>query len=117
MKISNKDVDDVLAKVRQQLQDDKTLSVSLRTTIELLIALIQILTGRLGTDSANSSKPPSQDPNRAKKSRRKGERKPGSQPGRIGKTLQPLEDPDVIRAVKLDAAHCRRAASSGWALR
>ena len=61
MKISNKDVDDVLAKVRQQLQDDKTLSVSLRTTIELLIALIQILTGRLGTDSANSSKPPSQD--------------------------------------------------------
>lgn len=67
MKISNKDVDDVLAKVRQQLQDDKTLSVSLRTTIELLIALIQILTGRLGTDSANSSKPPSQDPNRPRK--------------------------------------------------
>ena len=102
MKISNKDVDDVLAKVRQQLQDDKTLSVSLRTTIELLIALIQILTGRLGTDSANSSKPPSQDPNRAKKSRRKGERKPGGQPGRTGKTLQPIEDPDVIRSVKLD---------------
>ena len=102
MKISNKDVDDVLAKVRQQLQDDQTLSVSLRTTIELLVALIQILTGRLGTDSANSSKPPSQDPNRPKKSRRKGERKPGGQPGRIGKTLQPMEDPDVIRAVKLD---------------
>jgi transposase len=102
MKISNRDVDDILAKVRQQLQDDQTLSVSLRTTIELLIALIQILTGRLGTDSANSSKPPSQDPNRPKKSRSKGERKPGGQPGRIGKTLQPLEDPDVIRAVKLD---------------
>tara|TARA_A100001391_G_scaffold177069_1_gene140634 strand:+ start:295 stop:579 length:285 start_codon:yes stop_codon:yes gene_type:complete len=67
MKISNKDVDDVLAKVRQQLQDDQTLSVSLRTTIELLITLIQILTGRLGTDSTNSSKPPSQDPNRPRK--------------------------------------------------
>lgn len=102
MKISNKDVDDVLAKVRQQLQDDKTLSVSLRTTIELLIALIQILTGRLGTDSANSSKPPSQDPNRPRKTRSKGERKPGGQPDRTGKTLQPLADPDVIRAVTLD---------------
>jgi len=31
--------------------------VSLRTTIELLIALIQILAGRLGTDSANNSQP------------------------------------------------------------
>ena len=102
MKINNRDVDDILANVRQQLQDDPTLSVSLRTTIELLIALIQVLTGRLGTDSTNSSKPPSQDPNRARKSRRKGARTPGGQPGRIGKTLQPLEDPDVIRAVTLD---------------
>ena len=59
MEISNRDVNDILTKVRQQPQDDQTLSVSLRTTIELLIALIQILTGRLGTDSANSSKPPS----------------------------------------------------------
>ncbi|MDY6930149.1 MAG: hypothetical protein SWN10_24130, partial [Pseudomonadota bacterium] len=58
MKIRNRDVDDILATVRQQLQDDKTLSVSLRATIELLIALIQVLAGRLGTDSANSSKPP-----------------------------------------------------------
>ncbi len=57
MKIRNSDVDDILATVRQQLQDDKTLSVSLRTTIELLIALIQILAGRLGTDSANNSQP------------------------------------------------------------
>jgi|GEM_PF-4884037 len=45
MKIRNRDVDDILATVRQQLQDDKTLSVSLRTTIELLIALIQVLAG------------------------------------------------------------------------
>jgi transposase len=44
MKISNRDVDDILARVRQPLQDDQTLSVSLRTTLELLIALIQILT-------------------------------------------------------------------------
>lgn len=102
MKVSNRDVDGILAKARQQLQDDPTLSVSLRTTIELLIALIQILTGRLGTDSTNSSKPPSQDPNRPKKTRSKGERKPGGQPGRIGKTLQPMEESDAIRAVKLD---------------
>ncbi|WP_438362322.1 DUF6444 domain-containing protein [Marinobacterium sedimentorum] len=39
------------------------------------------MTGRLNTNSANSSKPPSQDPNRPKKIRSKGERKPGGQPG------------------------------------
>ncbi|WZF90606.1 DUF6444 domain-containing protein [Marinobacter metalliresistant] len=59
------------------------------------MVLIQILTGRINTNSANSSKPPSQDPNRLKKSRPKSERKPGGQPGRIGKTLQPVEDPAV----------------------
>ena len=99
MKINNRDVDDILANVRQQLQDDPTLSVSLRTTIELLIALIQILLGRVSANSSNSSKPPSQDPNRPKESRSKGERKPGGQPGRIGKTLQPVEEPDAIRTV------------------
>ncbi|MCP8690540.1 DUF6444 domain-containing protein, partial [Marinobacterium sedimentorum] len=102
MKISNMDVDAILAKVRQQLDDDTAVSPSLRAAIEMMMVLIQIMTGRLNTNSANSSTPPSQDPNRPKKSRSKGERKPGGQPGRIGTTLQPVEDPDAIKALKLD---------------
>ena len=102
MKISNIDVDAALANVRQQLKDDSAVSPSLRAAIELLMVLIQILLGRVSANSSNSSKPPSQDPNRPKESRSKGERKPGGQPGRIGKTLQPVEEPDAIRTVKVD---------------
>lgn len=59
MKISNIDVDAALADVRQQLQADTTVAPSMRTAIELLMVLIQILSGRLNINSANSSTPPS----------------------------------------------------------
>jgi transposase len=58
--------------------------------------------GRLNINNANSSTPPSQDPNRPRQNRTKSGRKPGGQPGRIGKTLQPVADPDAIQRVKLD---------------
>jgi transposase len=102
MKISNIDIDAALGNVRQQLKDDPTVSPSLRAAIELLMTLIQLLTGRLNTNSRNSSKPPSQDPNRPKTRRSTGERKPGGQPGRVGKTLQQVADPDAIKTVKVD---------------
>ena len=79
MKISNIDVDAALANVRQQLQADTTVAPSMRTAIELLIVLVQILSGRINTHSANSSKPPSQDPNRPRQNRLKSGRKPGGQ--------------------------------------
>jgi transposase len=102
MKISNIDVDAALANVRQQLQADTTVAPSMRTAIELLIVLVQILSGRINTHSANSSTPPSQDPNRPRQNRLKSGRKPGGQPGRVGKTLQPVVDPDAIQRVKVD---------------
>ena len=71
MKISNIDVDAALANVRQQLQEDTTVSPSLRAAIELLVVLIQILSGRLNINSANSSTPPSQDPNRPRQNQTK----------------------------------------------
>ncbi len=85
MKISNIDVDAALADVRQQLQADTTVAPSMRTAIELLIVLVQILSGRINTHIASSSKPPSQDPNRPRQNRLKSGRKPGGQPGRVGK--------------------------------
>jgi len=102
MKISNIDVDATLANVRQQLHEDTTVSPSLQPAIELLVVLIQILSGRLNINSANSSTPPSQDPNRPRQNRTKSGRKPGGQSGRISKTLQPVADPDAIQRVKLD---------------
>jgi transposase len=58
------------------------------------------LRGRLGTDSHNSSKPPSSDGPASKphpKSRRESSgRKPGGQPGHGGQTLRLVESPDEI---------------------
>ena len=102
MKISDIDVDATLDHVRQQLKQDTSVSPSLRGAIELLLLIIPMLLGRVSANSRNSSKPPSQDPNREKKARAKSDRKPGGQQGRIGTTLVPTDDPDEIKVVTVD---------------
>ncbi|PIU39518.1 MAG: IS66 family transposase, partial [Piscirickettsiaceae bacterium CG07_land_8_20_14_0_80_44_28] len=102
MKISDIDIDATLENIKQLLKEDKAVSPSLRAAINLLLLIIPILMGRVNTNSRNSSKPPSQDPNRVKKSRAKSERKAGGQQGRIGKTLTPVADPDEIKVVKIE---------------
>lgn len=102
MKISDIDVDAIIANAKQQLKDDPSVSPSLRSTIEILLLIIPVLLGRVSTNSRNSSKPPSQDPNREKKERTKSDRKPGGQQGRIGTTLAPTDDPDEIKVVTVD---------------
>ena len=102
MTFDNINVDEALERVRQQLKEDRSVSPSLRASIDALMTLAELMSDRLATSSRNSSKPPSQDPNRARRSRATGERKPGGQPGHQGKTLRPVDNPDEIVALSVD---------------
>jgi transposase len=53
-------------------------------------------------NSKNSNLPPAMDPNREKTSGAKNKRKPGGQPGHEGNTLQPVDNPDEIKELKID---------------
>ena len=73
-------------------------------TIAALLHKVNDLVSRLGTNSANSNLPPSQDPHREKRSKASGNRKPGGQAGHAGSRLEPVENPDKIVTLKIDAA-------------
>ena len=102
MTIQNIDIDATLEKVKKLLVKEKDLSPAMRSMVELLVLLITLLVGRLNLNSRNSSKPPSSDPNRKKVSKAKGGKKAGGQKGRVGVTLQKVDDPDEIEEIKLD---------------
>lgn len=104
MKIENIEINKTIEKARSQLIADKTISPSLRSTFELLILLLTILVKRMRINSKNSSKPPSQDPNRTRRIRKdKGtKRKPGAQPGHDGSTLEKIDNPDEIEEILID---------------
>ncbi len=102
MKVQGIDIDKALTQVRQQLEQEKDLSPGLRASIEMLLTLFVVLLNRLGINSRNSSKPLSSDPNRPRQKRSRSKRPSGGQPGHVGKTLEPAEDPDDIRVIKID---------------
>ena len=88
---------------RKLLETDKKISPALRAMFEMLLMIITLLAGKLGLNSQNSSEPPSTDPNRKKKTgSNKGDNKPGGQPGRVGKNLETVDNPDTIIPLKLD---------------
>lgn len=103
MTINDIDVKATVNKVRQLLAEETQLSPALRSALEVLILLVQLLAGRLSLNSRNSSQPPSKDrfPVRDKSPSADG-RKPGGQPGRIGTTLTQVADPDVIEYLPVD---------------
>lgn len=103
MTINDIDVDATVKKVRQLLAEEAQLSPALRSALEVLILIVQLLAGRLSLNSRNSSQPPSKDrfPTRTKQPQENA-RKPGGQPGRIGTTLTQIADPDAIEFLALD---------------
>lgn len=109
MTINNIKADKLIEQVKNQIAGEKDLSPALKASLELLLMLMTLLLNRLGLNSSNSSKPPSTDPNRARKPANPSNRKPGGQHGHNGTTLLPVDDPDEIRILRLD----RRALPCG----
>ena len=105
MSINDVNITETLDSAREMLSSDKTLPTQVRTLIQLLIVIVQLLVNKLGLNSRNSSKPPSADPNRprGRKSKGRGEkRKPGGQPGHKGSQLTQVKNPEFIETIDID---------------
>jgi transposase len=103
MKLNNDNIKETIVNAKLLLAKEKNISPALRSVFQLLLVFMEVMLERLSLNSKNSSKPPSSDPNRKKSTKRnKTKKKPGGQPGRIGKQLKPVSDPDKIELLKLD---------------
>ena len=102
MKIENIDIEATIQNAQELIREDKQLSAATKSTFEVLILLISLLANRLNLNSANSSKPPSSDPNRKKHPAKKTGKKQGGQKGHVGKTLKKVDDPDFVETIKID---------------
>ena len=103
MKIGILDVYSIIDAVKEQLKKETALSPALRSSVELLLELTNLLINRVTLNSSNSSKPPSSDPNRKKKSRTGESNKPrGGQNGHKGSNLHPVDDPDEVKPLIID---------------
>jgi len=102
MTIENIDIQATIEKAKALIRDDEQISTATKSMFEILILVITLLANRLNLNSSNSSKSPSSDPNRKRPPRKKSEKKTGGQNGRIGTTLEKVDDPDVIKEIKID---------------
>ena len=98
MQINAIDVDAALSKAKKLLAQEKDLS----SVIEVLLMLVSALLNQITLNSKNSSKPPSSDPNRKKNTRNKSNKPAGGQKGHVGKTLQKIDDPEIVDVISVD---------------
>ena len=102
LKLGPAQLSSAIAEAERQLELDQNASASTKAAFGLLLLIVKMLIERLGLNSNNSSLPPSQDPNRARKSKKGAKRRPGGQPGSDGTTLERVEQPDEILEIKID---------------
>lgn len=95
-------VRETIDQATELLETETGISPAFRSMFKLLLVLVQFLADKRSLNSRNSSTPPSHDPNREKKKKAPGERKPGGQPGHLGKTLSPVDDPDETQDIAID---------------
>lgn len=97
------EINKTIAHVELVLKDDEGSSPALIDAVHSILLLVKLLTGRLGLNSKNSSKPPSDDKNSNKNTSTKGNsNKQGGQTGHKGSTLELVNNPDKIIPIKLD---------------
>ena len=90
-------------KVQQLLARETNLSPALRSTLAVLILVVQLLVNRLSLNRRNSRQPPSRDRFPARDKTATGAaNKPGGQTGHVGTTLKKIADPDAIEAIDVD---------------
>lgn len=102
MTVDNIDVEATIKKVQELLVQEPNLSPALRSTLDVLLLVVQLLANRLSLNSRNSSKPPSTDFVKGDKKPKGGNNKPGGQTGRVGTTLSKVNDPDEVIRLELD---------------
>ncbi|NGZ07394.1 MAG: IS66 family transposase [Magnetococcales bacterium] len=104
MRINADEIRSNIDQVRRLLQEETTISPAMRSMVEVLLLVVTLLLNRVGLNSRNSSKPPSDDPNRKKTPRTGNGNKPGGQKGHPGSTLEPVVDPDEVVILKLETS-------------
>jgi transposase len=97
-------VSETVLAARREIKSEEGLSPGLKATMDGVLDLVVVLANRLGLNSSNSSKPPSMDPNRPRKTRTtKGKRrKPGGQNGHSGSRLEQVKNPTVVEELLID---------------
>jgi transposase len=100
MTVENINVAATLEKARALLKSEKNLSPAVVAILEVLILVVTLRANRLGRNSHNSSRPPSQDPHRKRQSKSQG--KAGGQIGHKGRTLQKTDHPHRIEEIAVD---------------
>jgi transposase len=102
MKLDSIDVDAAINDAKRLIEQERDLSPALRSALGVLLLLVSVLLNRTTLNSRNSSKPPSTDPHRIKSTRVKSNKPSGAQPGHVGKTLTKIDDPDIVKIIKVD---------------
>ena len=97
-------ISQAVATAKLVIDQDQTVSPSVKNVFHSLIDAITVLTNELGLYSSNSSKPPSTDlfPQKRPKTAPGKKRKPGGQKGHKGTCLQQVEKPDTVDMIFLD---------------
>lgn len=96
-----------LTKAKDFLRDDTKCSEEAKVIFTPILMAVEAILQKHGTNSKNSSIPPSQDPNREKnlqsdQDNGQVKKKPGGQPGRTGKTLTQFERVDEVIEVPVN---------------
>lgn len=96
------EINKTIAHIEQVLKDDEGSSPALIAAVHSMLLLVKLLTGRLGLNSRNSSKPPSGDNEGNKKKKGNSDKSQGGQVGHKGSTLGLVDNPDNVIPIKVD---------------